>query len=276
MQSSARAEPARGWHGWRVAAGRAEVRLGGEGVLGGEGEDPGALPGEAPFDPHTRALVSPCVAPPGLPRAHASSSPWTQLCKDPDALWAPQARLNHVWAAGGSRQGHGWDPGSGRSPDAVVTFWAVRTPGQRDACGAKESRKPRGHGEERGVWRGRVPRVPLGGGPGPDPGDGSGLPPRLAASAGSQGRAPLGRVTAGTAACPVQSSPAHLVTCAGQCAGLPTASNTNQPRLPGAASPVLVQSVLVGAQGRRDQSPVWGWVDAGGWREAPERGTPGS
>ena len=50
-------------------------------------------------------------------------------CKDPDVPWVPQTRLYYVWAPGGSRQGHGWDPGGSSVPsirrqNASGRLWA--------------------------------------------------------------------------------------------------------------------------------------------------------
>lgn len=228
-----------------MAAGGAEARL------GGQGEDPGALPGEAPFDPHTRAPVSSCLVPLGFPR----HTPPLLLGNSSARIQMFRGSLRPACTMSGRPEAAGRAMAGIQGLEGPQTLWSLsglpRPNGRlglsgglgRPSCGTKKSRKPRGHGEERGVWRGRVPRVPLGGGPGPDPGDGSGLLPRLAAYAGSQGRTPLGRVTAGAATRPVRPSPAHLVTCTRQWAGLSTASNANQPRLRGAATPVLSQSV---------------------------------
>ena len=179
----------------------------GRGKAGRGRGGPRVLPGEAPCDPHTRAPVSLCVTPPGFP-GHT-----------PPLLGNGSARiqmfcgsLRHACATSGRPEAAGRAMAGIQGLEGPQTLWSLSglpwpsgrlglsgRPG-RPSFGAKKSRKPRGHGEERGVWQGLVPRVLLGGGPGPDPGDGSRPPPRLAACTGSRGWPPLGRVTAGAAA----------------------------------------------------------------------------
>lgn len=168
------------------------------------------LPGEAPCDPYARAPVSLCVTLPGFP----GHTPPLLLGNGSARIQMFCGSLRPACATSGRPEAAGRAMAGIQGLEGPQTLWSLSGllwpsgrlglsggPG-RPSFGAKKSRKPRGHGEERGVWQGLVPRVLPGGGPGPDPGDGFRLPPRLATCTGSRGRPPLGRVTAGAAARP--------------------------------------------------------------------------